>query len=835
MLDNDARHIIDAEIIPKLQTGDLALFLGAGISIGTPCINGLGIPSTSDLIKRICEAAGYPPTEAELTDLPTAFGVGQDDIDNFENFLISNFHSTKIHPWHSDIFKLWWRIVFTTNIDNIPHEALVQNKQHTNKYPDYKIYNYKDTEPVHSLPTSPPLVFLHGNIGSMSDGFVFDSVSYATNTVRQSDWMTKCALHIEYGNCLFVGSKFKESDIEAAIRARSTSDSFNKREQSWIVLRSFTQMERSHYIKKGITPIAAEASDFFDYLKSKVEYISPEKFLKRKAPYLVDAPNRSIGWFTDNFEHVPTRLTQALKQRGPHSRFYMGDLPEWFYIAHKAPATLPAQREIESEIANFLNSEEKCKLIAVTGPLGSGKTTACMMAAAELAKNHVNVHNFYGLNGIEIEHLWNTIKDTRGLFCLVIDAAYEHFYAINAIFERVMNRPIACKFCVIVEERTRQFERNKHHFSSPLNNQICQVKVEKLNLSSASRLYEKSFELGIRFEKLLGKTKQQAVREIIDFDHGYKGDLLATLYDLSSRQSYREKLAEEYQEIENIEAVEVYQTVALVTAARLPLPLNFICESHNLTVPALDRIISEGLRDKIHTHGVSMGISARHHSIAEYHLAYNIPAEQIKVRLINLMKCLAPKFTIQDIKHHPLSYKIYKSTLSFHYLTETLFRGKKNYPHIHEVYSFCQTLFASDGVFWLQYGRFLEKDSDIEGAIHCFRKGLGLYDSFHVRHALGQTLLKQYIKLGLSNRDLYEEGISILQQEIDTRGHNDVYPYTSLGQCLIHILKENPDDAEAFSALKSVVNRGLKHHKADNVFMEVVKDYMKLNPEPTLN
>lgn len=65
MLDNDAKQIIDKEIIPKIQNGDLALFLGAGISIGTPSMNGLGIPSTGDLIRRICEAAGYPPTEAE--------------------------------------------------------------------------------------------------------------------------------------------------------------------------------------------------------------------------------------------------------------------------------------------------------------------------------------------------------------------------------------------------------------------------------------------------------------------------------------------------------------------------------------------------------------------------------------------------------------------------------------------------------------------------------------------------------------------------------------------------------------------------------------------------
>lgn len=835
MLSHEAKRIIDAEIIPKMEIGDLTLFLGAETFAGTPSLNGKGIPTTEELIKRIFDSAGYPPDEAMLTDFPTAFGAGQDDIDDFDSFLKSNYTVSSIHTWQVDIFKLWWKTIFTANIDNIANEAINQNKNSTLNYPDYKTYNYADLEPVHGLPTSPPIVYLHGTVTNIPAGILIDGVSYGITSSKQSEWLAKCALNIEYGNCLFIGSKFKGSAIDSAIRSKTSAESFNIKERSWVVAENFTQIEKSHYTRKGITPIIARTDEFFSYLKSQINHVSPDKFLKRKAPHLADNSNHSTGWFTENFEHIPTQLSAAAKQRGPYSRFYMGDLPEWFYVSHKVPAILPAHRAIVSEVNAFLNSDSKCRLIAVTGPLGSGKTTACMMAAAELSVNHLNVHHFNGLNGIEIEHLWRTIKDTRGLFCLVVDAAYEHFYAINAVFERIMDKATSCRLCVIVEERTRQFERNKHHFISNQLDNIRQIKVENLNLASATKLYDRSFELGIRFEKLAGKTKKESIKEIIDFDKGYKGDLLATLYDLSSRQSYREKLAEEYREIDTQEARDVYQTVALVTAARLPLPLNFIAESHNISISNLDRIISDGLRDKIHTHGVARGVSARHHSIAEYHLAYNIPPEQIKTRLINLMTCLAPKFTIEDIKHHPLSYKIYRSTLSFHYLTETLFRGRKNYSHIHEIYSTCQNLFASDGVFWLQYGRFLEKDSDIDGAIHCFRKGLGLYDSFQVRHALGQTLLKKYISSNYTERELYEEGTTILLREIELRGHNDVYPYTSLGQCLIQVIENNPSDEDAFSMLKSVVNKGIKHHQTDNVFMNVVKSYVRLNPNSTPN
>ena len=85
---NDAtKKIILDEIVPLVTNGEMALFLGAGASIGTPAINGKTIPSTSQLIERICISCGYDKSDYENTDLQTAFGIGQDEIDNFDNFI----------------------------------------------------------------------------------------------------------------------------------------------------------------------------------------------------------------------------------------------------------------------------------------------------------------------------------------------------------------------------------------------------------------------------------------------------------------------------------------------------------------------------------------------------------------------------------------------------------------------------------------------------------------------------------------------------------------------------------------------------------------------------
>lgn len=826
-MNTEEKKIITNDIAPLLQNGDITLFLGAGVSIGTPAINGLDIPSTADLIMRICNEAGYDDEVVKSADLPTAFGVGEDEIDNFENFLVSNFTANKARPWQLKIFQNWWRAIFTTNIDTIPELCIESNKSQSENFPSYQIFNYKDREPIQSLPTSPPLVYLHGKVSSPADGFIFDNVSYAEHSVNQSDWLLKSALHISHGNCLFVGSKFKESDIETSLRRRQIWDSSESSKNNWVVLRSFTELERKSYIKRGITPIKAEAEEFFEFLFALVSPLSKHKFIRKKAPFLSEsARDNSVAWFTKNMVAVSDELSRVANKNAPYSLFYNGAMPDWFYVRNKVPAELSASKKLAREIISFEQSGDKAKVIAVLGPLASGKTTASMIAISEIAATHNNIYQFTGMDGIDIEALWDSIKDLKGLVVIFIDASSSYYYAINEIVERAIDRPTACKICFVLEERTIFFERNKRHFTKIPSSVISRIRLDNLNYEDAECLYKKTLSLGITFEKLKGISVDSAVKKIVDFDNGYNGDLLATLYDLSTGKSYEERLSEEFDEIESGTPKDLFETISLVTASRLQIPVNYLCEVYSISIDSLLKIVSSQLQDKVNYRGISMTLTSRHHSIAQYHLENNIDKESLKNKIIDLMKCLSKKFTIDDIKRHPISYKIYSKVLSFHYLTETLFKGKENYHFIHEIYSGCQKYFSDDGIFWLQYGRFLERDENVPDALHCFRKGLGLYDSFQLRHALGQLLLKQYRVEEYATLEGFEEGVRILQSEIDLRGTTDAYPYTALGNELIKIYNRGKNQEQCASILKEVINRGLKYHRSDDYFSTMVSRYI---------
>ena len=812
-MDLATKNTVINEIVPLITNGEMALFIGAGCSIGTPAINGLSIPSTRELIERICKGCGYPESDYKDADLQTAFSIGQTDIDNFDNFLVSNFTCETPKVWQTNILRLWWRIIFTTNIDDVFDKSIELVKKDSRQYPEYKVFNYLEREPIIRIPTSPEIVKIHGSINKIKDGFVFDSISYADNTVKQSDWIRLCALHITHGNCLFVGSRFKESDIDAAIRSRRLWDGQEQTGKNWIILDEFNSLEKTSYERKGITPLKATAEEFFNLIYDNVQYVSPEKFIKRKAPYLLDTKRntKSHAWFSENLEHVRESITYWSSKTGPFSRFYFGDMPDWFYISHKVPATFGRTNDILNCIREFKDNTDRIKLINIIGPVGTGKTTTALQVLAILSETETNIYNFSGINGIQVEYLWDVLKDIKGLVVIYIDAAANHYYAVNEILQRASSTATGCKLCIITEDRTTQHYRNNRHlYQIPLSS-TKKIECQNLNRDDATSLLNKAIELGINYEKLKNLSREKQLELILDYDNGYKGDLLATLYDLSSGESYIKKINDEYFEISNEKAKSVYEIISLVTACRLPLPLNYLSEVSGLSITSVLELLKEELNGKIHkkTHQDSLiSITSRHYSIAEFHMKKCFDKGTIKNIIIKLMDCMSSKFSIEDIKLHPISYRIYRNILSYHFLTEQIFTKSNEYPFIHDIYSHCQTLFSKDGVFWLQYGRFLEKDNKIPEAIHCFRRGLDLYDSFQIRHALGHLLLKKYRKEGLKDRNEYDEGVAWLEAEIKSRG-NDSFPYTSLISELTKILKIQPSNDGVKEKLKYHVQQAM--------------------------
>ena len=119
------KKIIDEEIVPLIEKGKMALFVGAGFSIDVPTVAGTTVPSSTKLISRILGPLGYSDEDINGADLGDAFAIGQDSIDNFPQFLNENFNIKTPYEWQTDFVRFWWRRIYTTNVDNCLQKASI--------------------------------------------------------------------------------------------------------------------------------------------------------------------------------------------------------------------------------------------------------------------------------------------------------------------------------------------------------------------------------------------------------------------------------------------------------------------------------------------------------------------------------------------------------------------------------------------------------------------------------------------------------------------------------------------------------------------------------------
>lgn len=827
------KKLIKETIAPVVQKGDAALILGAGFSQGTLAINQKNIPSSNDLIQRIIEKTNYDGKEASQIDLGTAFTAGQHKINDFDNFLKETFDCKIPFAWQLIPLKHWWRKIYTTNIDTVLNKALdhvreSKNEEASNSADYFKIYNYRDRRPAVPEPLEMPIVHLHGTINQIKSGFVFGDTEYADYIIKGGDWLNDVGLNINHGHCIFIGSRFKEQDIEVELQKRTLWDETEGCSiPNWIVKPSFLQIEIDAYDNRNLIPIKATAEEFLLYLDSCLTKQSATKYIKRLMPHLLEInnDNSAASWLGTAFEHVPTIVNEKKALNGLYSRFFTGDPPDWFYISHEVPAKFDFVDDIVLKIKAFGEKKDIKNVFycVFTGQVACGKTTASMIVLKELARFNNSVYSFKSNDGIDVDKLWRAIKNVKGLLVLHFDKSSEHFYAIKNLSDKVIKQSVGLKVAFVIEERERSFAKNKHQLFSDIEKADIEFHVPKLSHKNASSLIDALNKNGLTGGGIKELDNDQAIQLILDKEKGYRGDILATLCDVVSNKPFWRKLDDDFKEITNVNAIKIFKFLCITSAARMYLPVEYVAEMQGLKVSSIFKLLKTHLSGKIYINDDCSMLSSRHQVIAEYYLDKTLTGPEKRDFIVDLMKCVSKKYKVEDIRYHPLPYRIYKALLSNSYLRFVVFKNEPN--EIENIYSLCQTLFPQDAIFWLQYGKFLHKESRLDEALHCIRKGYDIYDSFQIRHALGHVILDKYVEDNFVDDELFNEGVELLEYDLTTRPE-DPYPYNTLAQCLLNILEAQFNDG-VLEKLKEVINSGLKIHRNDSSFQRTVTRYIK--------
>lgn len=821
---NDDRDVIRTEIAPLLQKAEASLLLGAGFSLVNSSAMGR-LPTGDglrDLILQRCNKKAGPKTT-----LKDAYLLGLREIPNFSTFLAECFTVKMALPWQERIFSYPWGRIYTTNIDNVLNVALEQCTKKNKLGGDFVFANYSDQSILSSAIGSMPVVTIHGTCLKLDEGFIFSSLEYAKAAIKVLDWHRDLAAKILTGGLIVVGNQLDESDIDSHLAIREGAYKTSGAAANFIVMPNPDEIKADNYRAAGYRVLDCTAEEFFTELFSVSAPRTMADIVLSSTPSIKKAVAdiKAMTWFRGAFHVAVAEMDDAKSKTGILRHFITGSDPDWFYIVNDAHATTSVAKLISKRVLGQLQSNSTgVGVLHITGPSGSGKTTAIRSALREIVRTYPYVYEFDGNKEIDTELLKKMLEGFKEKTVFVFYSSAEYYFAINFIVGRLKNqsKPYAL---FILEDRTSAHRKSYRQIADPDKSEYFEF--PELNLADAELIAEKIQSSGLVIPKFSEFDASKRARIIVDKERGYSGDLLSALFSLTSHENFEQKIFEEYHSVPEGLPRKILDVVSILSAQDFAVPVDYIAGFLSERMEDVSKCLADELAGVLVAHTKAGAVKCRHRIIAQYYFDNCIARSGNVDMIVGILEFLSRKFTIEDIRLHPLPYRIYKEIISFEFLYESFFPKASRRADTERTYHEAQRFFGQDGVFWLHFGRYYRKTKRWDESIDCFRTGLNFYDSFQTRHSLGTVLLEKYIAGGCAEWSLYEEGTQLLEVERTSRGLSDAYPTTTLLALLIRIVAVVYDNSDAEDRLKECVNFGLKNFADDEFFRVQLSKYMK--------
>lgn len=823
---DDDREVIRNEIAPLLQKAEVSLLLGAGFSVDNS--SGLGLLPTGDglrdMILQKCGKKAGP-----RTTLKDAYLLGSREILDFNAFLAECFTVNSVLPWQERIFSYPWGRIYTTNIDNVLNVAFEQCAKKSKLGGDFVFANYLDPNILSSAIGSIPVVSIHGTCLKLGDGFIFSSLEYAKAAIKILDWHRDLAAKILTGGLVVVGNQLDESDIDSHLAIREGTYKSSGTTGNFIVMPRPDEIKAANYAAAGYRVLDCTAEEFFTELFAASAPRTMAEIVLNSTPSIKKAVNdvKAMTWFRNAFRSAVVEMDEAKTRTGILRHFITGSDPDWFFIVNDAHATTSVARMItDRALSQMQSSTTGVGVLHITGPSGSGKTTAIRSAVRELVRTYPYIYEFDGGREIDTDLLKRMIEGFKEKTIFIFYSSAEYYFAINFIADRLQDhrKPYTL---FILEDRTSEHRKSYRQIADPSRSEYFEF--PELTLADAGLIAEKIQSSGLVIPNFSDFETVKRARIIIDKERGYSGDLLSALFSLTSHENFEQKIFEEYHSVPEGLPRRILDVVSILSAQDFAVPVDYIAGFLSERMEDISKCLAAELAGVLVAHPKAGAVKCRHRIIAQYYFDNCIARSGNVDMIVGILEFLSRKFTIDDIRLHPLPYRIYKDIISFEFLYESFFPKTSRRTDTERTYHEAQRFFGQDGVFWLHFGRYYRKTNRWDESIDCFRTGLKFYDSFQTRHSLGTALLEKYIAGGCGDQALYQEGAQLLETERARRGIQDPYPTTTLLTLLMRIVSVTQDNADAETRLKDCVNFGLKNFADDELFRERFSAYMRRN------
>ncbi len=824
--------IVRDQICPLIASGEASLLLGAGFSYKNKTVSG-ELPTGEGLRDMLLRECGRSPGPS--TTLRDAYAFARRNLPDLDQYLRDVFTVTTVEPWQQQIFQYVWTRIYTTNIDNVLNVGYERCRKLGKNAAEFSILNYIDKGAVsHTLGTI-PVITIHGTILDVNSGFIFSNTEYGKASSRKVlDWHNDLAARMIAGGLIVIGNQLDESDFDTHLAARMADYGEKLDSPNWIVMPSPDPIKAENYVAAGYTVIDTTAKEFFELVFSIVKPKSIGEFIAETVPSSnrLLRSQKAMIWFKEAFNPVLNEIEKAKQEKGIIHHFITGAHPRWFYIENDAHAETPKIRQLTSQISSMMKERnDKYGILNVIGPSGSGKTTGIRAALRNLLPNYPYIFEFDSENGLDVDFLHRITQNFTEKAIVVFYSAAAFYYSIEALATAMREQDNDTPFILfILEERTNTYRKNRHHLADCIDNSK-EFQFGRVSMDDARAIAAKLKAHGLRFDGFSDLPLDRQAGRILDSERGYRGDLLSTLYSLTTHENFQNKLYTEYHTISDPSARSILDIVAIMNTLGFPVPINYLAGFLDIDQEAIMQYLHNDLTEIAIPLPPKQNVICRHRVVADFYFKSCIAHSGKLEVILGILEFLSRQFTVEDIKFHPIAYEMYKNIISFTFLYNRFFPRRTRRQDTEAVYHEAQKMFGDDGIFWLQYGLLYRECNELDNAIDCFRTGLKHYDSFQTRHSLGSTLLEKYVEEGCRDRDLYKEGVEILEAERIRRGALDPYPTTTLCKQLSKVLTVTPEDTEARKTLMDSLNHGMQHFKEDEKFKQILKDsYIKRLP-----